>query len=210
MPRKKKKSIRRNCAVDKPQYTRVQFEAMAARGMVGPAVSLLDHPDDILSGRRAICLHSESLSNMAPDLVTRLQGAVTEGRLGYVIVHDGLWEVSATQTHIDGVEMETPIKTTLKAEQCTDPPRKDFSLGIFYEPAKVKKQTAEKLRDFLEAPLANQAAIGRILGYSEDDICAYYKQNFNYSRCVRDMNSATKAGACANTPPSKEEEKPTP
>lgn len=210
MPRKKAKkrkpATRRNCSIQIPPMSRKEFEERAARGVVGTAKGLLDSPTDILDGRRDICLHGESLLNMEGDRVEFLQAKIEEGLLGYVIVHEGLTEVMAiSQDEIDGV-LGPPYQSVLHAKDCVNK-RVDFSLGIFYDPKKIDKKRAEKLRDCLESACPNPAAIGRLLGYSEDDICAFYKRNHNYARCMKDMNFATK-----NDVPSpekgKEEDKP--
>lgn len=192
----------------KPPMTRKEFVERAARGVVGPAVGLLDSPANILEGKRDICLCSESLINLPPEITKPLQNEIDEGRLGYVILNEGLTEIGCWVTHRDDVELNPPERSTVHASECTNPPRKDFSRAIFYNPAKVTKERAVKLRDFLESDVQNPVAIGRLLGYSEDDICAFYKQNHNYGRCMVEMNAATKAGVCAPADPAKENQSP--
>lgn len=191
----------------KPPMTRKEFEERATRGVVGPAIGLLDNPADILDGRRDICLFDESFINLPPEIVEPLQAAVDDGRLGYVVVCEGRLEVMGWTYEENGVKLEKPIPSKIHAKDCVNK-RKDFSYAIFYDPAKVTKERAEKLRDFLESNVQNSAAIGRLLGYSEDDICAFYKQNYNYGRCMMEMNAATKAGVCAPADPTKENQSP--
>lgn len=189
---KTKSKKRCNCAYVKPPYTKKEFEASAARGVLGPPGT--DEglvPDAILARLRKIGL-ARNLSEFEPEEEARLRVEIASGELCYI---EAVRETEQILRYPDGEERSYE--------------KSKYAHGIFYsisheQEAKLLCQEMEKgaviILDVVSFNTVetiryyNDVIIGRLLGYREDDINAFLKVQGTYQAAMKQHAAANRAG----------------
>ncbi len=212
MKKKKQKTPRRrSCAYEKPLYTKAEFLASAARGIIGPEKALAG--EDVISGKRkiALCLPLPWFENGrcnfmlledALKLAAKARAEIAAGNLGYLEFASQTKELFR---HPDGTDkLEHPrdhflinciaIYFQKGQEERAQMLGEEISKGATIITDIVSYKQIELNRHF------NDALVGRLLGYKDDDINAYLNKQGSYSQAMRQYRAAEKLGIKQNLP----------
>ena len=168
---RKKSTTRGNCAYFRAPLSKKQFQDSADKGRI-PARADRGGIEAVLEGRRDICM----AQSLCPAKTIRVDGR----RVSHGLDEDTINNIKelVRQGKVNYLEVQGIAPT-----------------GIYYSNKAVMEgaMLCEHLSK-TDHDTVNHYIVGRLLGYSEDDINAFCRRNVGYSRAMRMMVAADKAG----------------